>query len=165
MQVFISKITGETVAIDTDPNDTVENVYWKINSGIKIYDQRLIYAGQTLNYGRTLGDYNIQSGSTIIHLLLLRGGAITLMVQSVGSGAKTITVHVELTHTIGKLKELIRDKLEPKVAVAHQVLVFGPQQLSDNKKLISDYELRNGSTIQLIIRLPGGGCSPNFLTL
>ena len=166
MQVFINKITGETVAIDTDPSDTVENVYWKISSGVKgdIYDQRLIYAGQTLSYGSTLGDYNIQPGSTIIHLLLLRGGAITLMVQSVGSGARTITVHLEPTDTIGRLKELIRDKLEPKVAVDHQVLLFGPQQLTDNKKLISDYELRHGSTIQLIIRLPGGGCGPVILT-
>ena len=166
MQIFISKITGETVAVDADPSDTVENVYYRINSEIKgdICDQRLIYAGQTLSYDHTLNDYNVHSGSTIIHLLLLRGGAITVMVQTVGSGAKIITVQVKLTDTILKLKQSIRDKLEPKVPVNNQRLVFGTQQLLDNNKLVSDYELKNGSTVQLIVRLPGGGASADLLT-
>ena len=168
MQIFISKVTGETVAVDADPSDTVENVYYRINSEVKgdICDQRLIYAGQTLSYDRTLNDYNVQPGSTIIHLLLLRGGAITVMVKTVGRpdgrGVKNITVHVEPSDTIGKLKKLICDKIE--VPVDNQYLLFGTEQLTDNKKQINDYGLRHGSTVHLVFRVRGGGASKDFLT-
>lgn len=159
MKIFVSKVTGETVEINADPSDTVENVYLKVNcdrvqGGLS--DQRLVYAGQTLNDGRPLSDYNIKPGSTLFHLLVLRGGMMTIMVQMVSSGARNITVQVERNYTIKKFKQKICEKLPTKVPVDHLNLVFSTEQLRDDSKLISDYGFQNGSTVQLIIRLPGG---------
>lgn len=50
--------------------------------------------------------------------------------------------HIELTDTIKKLKEQLHGKLQ--VVVDNQYLVFATQQLND--KLISDYDIKNGST-------------------
>ena len=158
MQIFVSKITGETIAIDVDPGDTVRNVYSKINGcSIKgeLYDQRLIFAGQTLNDDRMLIDYNVKSGSTIFQSLVLRGGTMTIMVQLVGRGTRNITVQVESTDTIKRLKEKIHDRL-PQIPTDNIHLIFGVDRLEDNKAKISDYAFQHGSTLQLIVRMRGG---------
>lgn len=157
MQIFVNKITGETVTVNVNPSDTVESVYWKINNygvNAELHNQRLIYAGKILNNDHTLSDYNIKPGSTIFHSLALRGGAITLMVQLVGTGTRNITVIVEFTDTIANVKKKIHAKM-PDVPVGNQYLVFGTEQLNNNKK-VNDYPLQNGSTIHLMNRLPGG---------
>lgn len=156
MQLFVRKITGGTVAINVDPRDAVKSIYLKINDCEvegELPHQRLIYVGQILKNDHTLSDYNVKPGSTIFHSLILRGGAITLMVKLVSEGAKNITVQVEPTDTIRSLKKKIREKVN--VPVDNQHLIFATSPLDDDAK-ISDYELQNGSTIHLIVRMVGG---------
>lgn len=75
MKIFFETMTGKTVEISVRPSNSIEELKGKIQDviGIPTIDQRLIFAGQQLEDGLTVRDYNIQKNSTLLLYLKLRG--------------------------------------------------------------------------------------------
>jgi ubiquitin len=75
-KIFVKTLAGKTITLDVEPSDTVQKLKTKFQSkeGVPPDHQKFIFAGNRLEDGRTLSEYNIQEESTLNVLLRLPGG-------------------------------------------------------------------------------------------
>ncbi|KAA6397807.1 MAG: putative Polyubiquitin [Streblomastix strix] len=88
IQIFVKTITGKTIVLKVEQQETIEEVKWKIQEKEKMpFDQlQLSFGGKQLDNWWTLRDYNIQKESTLnLEMRLLGGDPPKLFVDVAGS--------------------------------------------------------------------------------
>lgn len=125
--INVQMLSGKTVSIEVDPTDTINSIREKIYA-----PQRLFFAGNQLEDGRTIADYKFENNTT----LQLDFGMQIFVSTTIG---KTTTLVVEPSDTIESVKEKIQGK---------QRTIFVGKQL-DGQGTLTNYNIKRGSTLRL----------------
>ena len=138
---------GKSVTLELNRNDTVAELRDQLDyihkDIVPLGGYQLVYNGQVLKEDQTL-DY-IRSES-MIHLVRKKGD-ITLML--VGHSGNSTPLNVELSDTVMSLKVLIRKTISGITSLSSQKLTFESLELTDESTALSDYGIRENSTVVL----------------
>lgn len=133
--------SGETIALDVESGDSIDNVKEELEMKTKIAagEQHLYYGGKLLVDGRTLANYNIQKGSTLL---------LTTKIKGTPAGEK-LTEENMSGSTIGA-----------PVTISEKTLNSGTYYLCNNVKLTQALVIQGDVTLDLngfVLKITGSG--------
>lgn len=154
--VYIIDEFSKLIPLQVELSNTIKQIKQEIldKEGIPISFQNLALSSDEnrwyLSDLITVKDYGYGS---LLYLRIKTYGQVFFKTLT----GKTITLEVEFSDTIEKIKQKIEDKegLPPDI----QTLIYDGKRLKDDRTL-KDYSIGRESTVHLIARLRGGGPAP-----
>ncbi len=163
MQIFVKLLTGKTITVPVESAVTIRQVKEKVQAQekIPIGEQRLIYSGNNLEDGKTIGDYDIPKEATLYLIAnassasstVVKPGVATMQVTVKTSATETVLFSVNKTTKVSELKKMIADKTG--MAAATQNLFRGQKALTDDHTLEQE-EVGDGTLVTVVVQVRGG---------
>ena len=141
----------ETITLEVDITDTIGSVKAKIQDkeGIPSNRQLLLISGKHLEDSRTLCDYRITKDDILG--LLIPHFQINVRLSISGSKSKNIIIpRVTSITKVGGLKYIIH--VQEKIIPDQQILAFNGRILQDDRGVLDQYNIQNGSILDLSVR-------------
>ena len=139
----------EKYFLEVKSSDTIEKIKTKIQyeEGFLLHHlDNLFYKNEQLDDEKTLEDYNIEKGA-----ILNIKRHIHINIKDINGNI--IPLDIEKYSTIGKLKEIIKTKIE--IPKDHYInIIFNDKILKDDKKL-EYYSIKKGSTLKILLCMIG----------
>ncbi len=155
MDIVIVMLDGTSHSLRVSPQDTVGSLKLRIQEkfGVPPYKQRLIFVNgekTTLSDdSKRISNYGLHSGSRV-SLLITQPATFQVFVKNEKGLTNTYDITAEETVRDFKIKVEAKER----VPVSQQRLVHESREMNDGK--LSDYNVRELSTIYLTLRLRGG---------
>jgi ubiquitin C len=168
IQIAIKTQSEFSIMLILDPGQSVKRLKEKIEdeAQIPVENQRLLFGGASLDDDRTVGDYGVSHGNTI----LLSTSVVPRLPQTIETldkltvqdevqifvrnlNGKTMAVMISPSDTVDRLHELVFERTG--IPTSEQRLLYGGKQLEAGR-LLSDYGILKESTLHLVLRLRGG---------
>jgi ubiquitin C len=152
-QIFIKlEMYGKTIAVEVSRFASIGDVKQQIQDkeGIPRDEQRLIFAGKQWKDVDTLYDCKIENESTL-HCVPLWSRGMFIFVKTLSG--QTVALQVGPFDSISKVKEGIHRRMG---IPPDQQRLFGPDKPLEDDRTLFNYNIRDWSTIHLMLRLRGG---------
>ncbi|XP_062873824.1 polyubiquitin-like [Trichomycterus rosablanca] len=157
MELIITLLSGETRSVYITPTTTIGDLKRTIAQMYNTRTSRLMLSitnGRIIQLDhdqRTVSDYGLVSGSTV--MLLISATSMPFQVFVKNENGQTKTYEVTDEETVDQLMRKV-SQIEG-VPVDQQRLIFNGQQLQSGRRL-QDYNITPESTIHMTLRLRGG---------
>jgi hypothetical protein len=161
---YISVLT----ASDSEPNpksvfyefgdEKIESIVKKAYPSISRGESDIMVGDDIIN------SWSMNVGTCILlgdHIIVCPKPPVNEYIFVISLNGQKIKIGVEMSMTIGQLKEAIQELEEIPFEV--QRLIYAGRQL-ENDRILSDYNTQTGSTFHMVLRLSGGG-GPPFVDL
>ncbi|KAG7443704.1 uncharacterized protein BT62DRAFT_901793, partial [Guyanagaster necrorhizus] len=151
--IWIQTITGKRRPVILSESSSVSDLARMVQKpeGIQPEQQRLFYRERELRFEYTLSTYGIHDGSTIlIHLLLATSPLMAICVKTIAG--KQIPLSLPQSALVADLAALVQESEGHPPEEQH--LIYGGRWLAFEDRL-SSYDIRDGTTIHLLIRGKG----------
>lgn len=150
--INVQSSAGQKYSIQIDLDAPISEVKAALSkqAGFERGEQRIIFAGKELQNDQVLCQCNIRDGSTL-HLVMVHFRDRVVYIKMLNG--KSFPLECKANNTIGTIKAMIHD--EEFIPADQQRLVFAGQGLDDDRKTLSDYNIKHSDVIHLAFKRGG----------